>query len=311
MKAWKAKPVTWRRKGMDILKRKRVIALFSSLTAMRLAGVVVSVVGVIALICTLACEQRAGVRPSGEAPAGKPVATAPSKIPTLTNAECVLCHPQQPQTIEARGGKHKTEVGCLDCHQEHPPQGTNAIPECSMCHSGKPHYDLERCSSCHADAHAPLDLKLEGDLTAACLTCHEQQGEEVKKHPSAHTDLACNECHAAHRQIPSCMDCHEKHTEDMDFQACLSCHPAHMPLVITYPQNTPSHWCGACHKKALTLLANNTTKHHNLSCAFCHRDKHKVIPPCFACHPNIHPQAILDKFPKCGECHGTAHDLKG
>jgi hypothetical protein len=40
-----------------------------------------------------------------------------------------------------------------------------------------------------------------------CLTCHPQQGDEVKTHPSAHTDVACNECHEAHKAIPECTQC--------------------------------------------------------------------------------------------------------
>ncbi|MHC4474117.1 MAG: cytochrome c3 family protein [Planctomycetota bacterium] len=293
---------------MRELKRKRGVVLFGSLTALRSMGIVVGVLGVIALICVFACQQTTGVRPSAATP-GK--VSARETVPTLTNALCVVCHPQQPQTIKARGEKHKTKVGCLDCHTEHPPEGADAIPACSMCHSGKAHYELEQCASCHSDTHAPLDIKLEGEVSEPCLSCHPQQGDEVEKHPSAHTDVACNECHAVHRQIPDCTDCHEKHTEDMDFNACVSCHPVHMPLVVTYKPETPSHYCGACHEEALDLLAKNTTKHHDLSCAFCHKNEHKVVPPCFACHPDPHPKAILDKFPECGQCHDIAHDLKG
>ena len=108
-----------------------------------------------------------------------------------------------------------------------------------MCHSGKSHYELEQCSSCHSDTHAPLHLKIEGEVTGPCLTCHHQQGDEVTEHPSAHTDLPCNECHAAHREVPSCMECHEKHTEGMNFKACVSCHPVHMPLAVTYTEEDP------------------------------------------------------------------------
>jgi len=296
---------------MDAIKTKRAIALFGSLTAMRLTGVVVGVVGMVALLCGLGCEQKAGLGPSpGGARAARPAETAPA-VPVLTNAQCVICHPQQVQTIGERGAKHKTEVGCLDCHQEHPPKGAEAIPECSMCHSGEAHYELEQCSSCHTDVHAPLDMKLEGELTAACLTCHEQQGLEVQRHPSAHTDVACNECHAVHKQIPSCMDCHEKHTPDMDFQACVSCHPVHMPLVITYGQQTPNQWCGACHGEAYDLLLKTTTKHHDVTCVACHKDKHKYTPACTVCHADPHPKPMLEKFPQCGQCHGIAHDLRG
>lgn len=296
---------------MRVPQRKTGVTWCRCLAARRSTGVVLGVVGIIALICSFACEQRAGVRPSAAGPEAKGAVEAASAAPALTNAQCVICHPQQAQTIGEHGGKHKTEVGCLDCHQEHPPQGTEAIPQCSMCHSGESHFELEQCSSCHADAHAPLNLMLEGEITEACLTCHPQQGDEVKAHPSAHTDLACNECHTAHGQIPTCMDCHEKHTEDMDFKACVSCHPAHMPLVITYSQDTPSRYCGACHEDALTLLGNSKSKHHDLSCVFCHKDKHKNTPACTMCHAEPHSKSMMDKFPKCGQCHGIAHNLRG
>ena len=234
-----------------------------------------------------------------------------AKVPPLTDSQCVHCHPQQPATIEAQGAKHKTEVGCQDCHVEHPPLGANAVPECSMCHSGESHYELEGCSSCHSDTHAPLDIKIEGEVSAPCLTCHPQQGDEVQKHPSAHTDVACNECHDVHRKIPDCMACHEKHTADQDFQACKSCHPVHMPLDITYVnEETPSHYCTGCHEEAGTLLQKNTTKHHDLACTYCHQNKHKTVPPCTQCHGKPHPDAMLKKFPECGNCHSTAHDLR-
>ncbi|NVM20889.1 MAG: cytochrome C [Desulfobacterales bacterium] len=235
---------------------------------------------------------------------------AGEKAPPLTNAQCSLCHSQQPETIDAHGGKHKTEVGCMDCHREHRPKAKTAVPECSLCHKKAPHYKLANCSACHSDTHAPLDIKLEGDISDPCLTCHKQQGEEVSKHSSAHTDMACNECHSAHRKIPSCMECHDKHAKDMDFAACKSCHPVHMPLVVRYDHATPSQYCGACHKEAATFLKANKTKHHDLSCAYCHRDKHKAMVPCLGCHGSPHPEPMLEKHPKCGSCHNTAHDLR-
>ena len=82
--------------------------------------------------------------------------------PSLSDSDCIKCHKKQPATIDSHGGKHKTEVGCVDCHTEHPPEGKNAIPQCNACHSGKSHYSLENCGACHSDTHAPLDLKIEG-----------------------------------------------------------------------------------------------------------------------------------------------------
>ena len=242
-----------------------------------------------------------------------PASTAQDTAPggaKLTNEHCILCHPKEPAVVDVHGGKHKTEVGCLDCHREHPPQGTHAVPECGMCHVGKEHYTLDNCSACHASAHAPGELKLEGEITAPCLTCHAEQGMETKHNPSAHADMACNDCHTEHREVPSCTDCHSAHTDDMDQASCTTCHPAHKPLVVKYERGTPSSYCRSCHGEAFDKLSANTTKHHDLACDDCHRSEHKAVPPCFACHGKPHPKAMLDKFNGCADCHGTAHDLR-
>ena len=231
-------------------------------------------------------------------------------VPSLTNDICIKCHKQEPATIDERGGKHKTKVACIECHLKHPPRGTGAIPQCSMCHSRTPHYELENCSGCHSNTHDPLDLKMEGDITEPCLTCHPRQGAELKKHPSAHSKLACSECHKAHRAIPECMECHEKHNEDMNFEACKSCHPVHKPLEVNYTRETPSSYCESCHKEAENLLKKNTSKHHDLACVYCHRNKHKSIPPCLACHGIPHPYIMIKNYPECANCHNTAHDLR-
>ncbi len=298
---------------MGVTKTTKSVALFRKLRVFKTTGGIVCMVGIMMLVGVFACQQTAGVKPS---PAAEKTADvqAPRKTagpPPLLNTQCVHCHPQQDKTIAVHGEKHRTDVGCMDCHVEHPPLGDNAVPGCDMCHSGEPHYELENCGSCHTDTHAPLALRLEGELFGACLSCHQQQGDEIEAHPSAHGDLACNECHETHKDIPDCTQCHEKHTEDMDFEACAACHPVHMPLVIKYGQDTPNHWCGACHGDAQDVLAKNTTKHRNLTCVFCHKDEHMTVPPCYACHPQPHPQGILEKFPQCSQCHGTAHDLRG
>ncbi|MBU1001572.1 MAG: cytochrome C [Proteobacteria bacterium] len=228
----------------------------------------------------------------------------------LTNDHCIVCHPKEPALVAVNGGKHSTAVGCLDCHKEHPPQGAQAVPQCGTCHMGKEHYALENCSQCHASGHAPLNLRLEGEITEPCLTCHSEQGLEVKHYPSAHAQMACNDCHASHREVPACLDCHSKHTEEMDQASCTTCHPAHKPLVVKYERGTPSEYCKSCHEKAFDVLAVNTTKHHDMTCDNCHRSEHKAVPPCFACHGRPHPEAMLAKFGDCSDCHGTAHDLR-
>ena len=82
-----------------------------------------------------------------------------------------------------------------------------------------------------------------------------------------------------------------------------------MPKQVTYVAETPSTDCGACHRKALDLLVASTAKHKTLKCAFCHQERHKMMPKCQDCHGSPHPAGLMKKFPKCGECHNIAHDL--
>lgn len=228
----------------------------------------------------------------------------------LTIDDCIKCHKAPPTDIEANGGKHKTNVSCLDCHEGHPPSVRDNIPKCSNCHEGEPHFELEGCLSCHTNPHTPLNITLAGDLTAPCLTCHTEQITQLKEHPSHHTTLACSNCHSErHGRIPDCMECHSPHSDEMTMSDCVTCHQVHMPLVVMYPEDIPSKSCAACHDGPYDLLQASTAKHHDLLCAACHQAKHKMIPKCQDCHGVPHPSGILAKFPNCGDCHGSPHNL--
>ncbi|BAT71023.1 cytochrome c family protein [Thermosulfidibacter takaii ABI70S6] len=232
-------------------------------------------------------------------------------VEKLSNSDCVKCHPSVVEKNLQNGGKHKTEVKCLDCHKGHPPMVAKEkiIPKCSQCHSGKPHYALKDCLGCHKDPHTPLQITFAGDITGPCLTCHQAQGKELKDHPSKHTQLACTECHDVHKKIPNCLDCHEAHVEGQKMKDCLACHPAHSPLVITYGPDIPNAYCGACHEKVAQALQANKTKHHKLACVYCHKNRHGLVPQCQTCHGVPHSKEILKKFPKCVTCHVGAHNL--
>ncbi len=228
---------------------------------------------------------------------------------SLSQDDCQKCHDNAPKDIEARGGKHKTAVGCMDCHQGHPPKNQDIIPECSMCHMGKEHFELDDCLRCHSNPHAPLDLQLAGGITDPCLTCHTRQREQLEEHESSHTGLDCTSCHSKHGLIPECIQCHEPHSDKMGQEDCGRCHQAHMPLVVTYSEDIANIHCAACHDDAYELLKNSPTKHGDLNCATCHQAKHKMVPKCQDCHGEPHPESILSKFETCGDCHGIAHDL--
>ena len=229
----------------------------------------------------------------------------------LTNSDCIKCHPAVVKKNMENGAKHRTEVACKDCHRGHPPMvpKEKIIPKCSQCHQGKPHYKLQNCLGCHTDPHTPLNITFAGDITKPCLTCHAAQGKELQAHPSAHTKLACTECHDVHKKIPNCLDCHDAHVEGQKMKDCLACHPAHSPLVITYGPDVPNVYCGACHGEVAKQLQANKTKHHQLACVYCHKNQHGIVPQCTTCHGTPHSKEILSKFPKCTTCHVGAHNL--
>jgi hypothetical protein len=174
---------------------------------------------------------------------------------------------------------------------------------------GKSHYELKGCLGCHKNPHTPLNITFTGKVTDACLTCHTAQMDQLKKYKSKHTALDCSTCHSVHRKVPQCTQCHKPHSAEMVVADCKKCHKAHMPTVVTYADSTPSKDCGACHGGVLSMLTASKVKHKDLSCAFCHKEKHKMVPKCQDCHGEKHPASIMARFPKCGECHSIAHDL--
>jgi len=233
--------------------------------------------------------------------------------PVLTNDDCVMCHTQEPAYIERAGAAHKTQIGCQDCHVGHPPKvREGVIPQCSMCHDGEAHFQVENCMRCHSNPHTPLELTLGKKEKAVCLTCHAEEGQQLNEHKSHHTVMACTDCHdnSAHGVVPSCLKCHKPHSPEMTGDDCHKCHKAHMPLVVTYGADTPNADCGACHNRELQLLASSPTKHHDVTCVQCHNDVHKTVPRCQKCHgEEPHAKGILSRFPSCLSCHKDPHDL--
>jgi len=228
----------------------------------------------------------------------------------LAATDCIKCHQKEPATIEAYGGKHKTEITCVDCHVEHAPWGTETIPQCSKCHEGKSHFELENCLSCHSDPHHPLGLQLTGDIVKPCLTCHEAQGQEFEQNPSKHALKSCTFCHDVHGRIPDCSECHDPHVAGQVMTDCLACHPVHRPLQIEPAITTPRASCVPCHVEIGALLDQTTTRHQTFTCAFCHRGKHPSVPKCQGCHGEPHSPVMHQKMPNCTDCHIDAHNLQ-
>ncbi len=232
--------------------------------------------------------------------------------PELLPSDCQKCHSSQIAEIEAAGGQHRDAIGCTDCHQEHPPRGANAIPECSLCHEsgGNPHFSSPDCLNCHRP-HSPLniDFARASQVRPACMTCHPNQGQELLNYPSNHSVLDSKECHQQHGQFLTCLECHEPHQDSQSYANCLECHRPHMPLKVAYDNNVPVSFCASCHPGPAVLLSENRTKHHQFNCVYCHKFQHKVIPKCRTCHGQPHFDELHETYPQCIHCHIGPHNL--
>jgi hypothetical protein len=229
----------------------------------------------------------------------------------LQESDCIKCHSYEHAVLQSKGGKHGTEVACIDCHAEHPPHGVETIAPCSRCHSGTPHLKLENCDQCHSHAHMPmLSLQFPGNARIECMTCHEKQGREVTEFASRHGQLACVSCHPSHDMIPDCLDCHAPHVNGQVMMDCRHCHPTHHPRQIVPPSYASVSFCKPCHIDVIKNLQHTTTNHGILRCTYCHKGLH---PPkairCQDCHGLPHGWEILRKHKSCLSCHGDPHLL--
>jgi len=156
-----------------------------------------------------------------------------------------------------------------------------------------------------------------------CGKCHSQEYQQITSRGLSHkTKVTCLDCHEGHRplsadNIPECSNCHGKrpHVAMVDCSSChgregncKACHQVHQPLARTDGKIAAAH-CVSCHPRAYELLKANTTKHHDLSCGFCHGE-HRKIPQCSDCHGLPH-SAGTHKIFRCNNCHSIAHDLVG
>lgn len=224
---------------------------------------------------------------------------------------CRKCHIKETEAVESRGLSHKTEVSCNDCHQGHKPKSQENIPRCSQCHTGTAHYDQLQCLNCHRDPHQPMRIKLPPKAYAECLTCHVNQGKELKSFPSYHSTLVCTDCHYEHRFLPQCTSCHRSHGPAMAETDCQGCHAPHKPLELAFSRtDIPTAFCSPCHAEASLALESSRKKHRDLSCVKCHAEQHGMVPACQDCHGKPHAAALHSKFPNCADCHETAHDLE-
>jgi len=257
-----------------------------------------------------------------------PHAILPTDHEKMTRQQCMKCHPLITRMLERAGAAHRG-VACRACHQQYHvyKQGItdyrSILPKCSRCH-GHPHgEELTDCSSCHSEAHTPLEIPASLSLAQGCYVCHEKLDRDIKTYVTRHTEFYCIACHhTKHGYIPKCTECHIPHTAIFPARTeaqepatarlladCVSCHPPHKALKVVFPKGTPNVVCALCHREAYEILNKSRTKHAALLCTRCHPGKHRTIKRCRQCHGEPHPKEMLRRAGTCGSCHGVAHSI--
>ncbi|NOQ45808.1 MAG: hypothetical protein GQ559_03925 [Desulfobulbaceae bacterium] len=226
---------------------------------------------------------------------------------------CATCHEETVQDYTDNGGAHLDNLACVECHTKHPPREEGVIPSCADCHDPgeNEHFATGQCQQCH-NPHSPrkIDFGSIENLRTVCLGCHPKPGEQMKRFPSSHAELECNECHPTHGERLDCLNCHDGHSSDMQYGDCLKCHQHHAPAPTKLGKNVPSRLCGGCHQEQNVSQQADTSKHGKLQCVYCHKGQHKVIHECRTCHGEPHDAPLHRRFKDCHKCHGNPHNLK-
>jgi hypothetical protein len=239
------------------------------------------------------------------------------KIEELPEKACAQCHYPVYTDIRDHGGAHRQP--CRDCHETYHNfrralKWEERVPACQDCHQ-TPHgeeQDMLACMGCHENEHAPVfSIKLE-KIEPLCARCHPSQSDELKKFPSAHSELACTECHQEkHGRIPDCTECHsEPHSAFVDNAHCTRCHSVHMPMELNFGSDIPNDACRDCHGEPVNLIKTGKFAHAKLKCVLCHSGTHGTVPECVKCHDTPHSREMIKEAGGCGECHGNPHSLE-
>lgn len=143
-----------------------------------------------------------------------------------------------------------------------------------------------------------------GLASGDCVKCHEKEPAQIEARGAAHkTQINCQSCHLGHRpavasNIPACSMCHSG-TKHYQLEGCQTCHNPHQPMDIVLSGELKAP-CLTCHEGPGQEMVANPSKHGEVSCNFCHAEKHGVIPECVSCHQ---PHSAQMAQPDCRTCH--------
>lgn len=226
---------------------------------------------------------------------------------------CTQCHKIDSTLLAPHSGYDIATADCLECHNPH----LSTVPKLVRTNSHPP-FAEKSCDDCHEKGEEGT-VKLSGEITAVCSSCHDDITSEMKL-PTLHAPFAGGECVSCHRVHAAdqpkllkseasalCFGCHED-LRKIDTLAvvhrpfgekkCLDCHKPHgsnYPGLLTRPKES---FCFECHKDLKDQM-----------------DKGMVHSPvksgdCNSCHQphagSVKALLVTDKRELCGKCHNLS-----
>jgi len=189
---------------------------------------------------------------------------------------------------------------------EHPPVTGMANADCAGCHDTVTARKVLHgpvaagdCAACHLVDNTPgrrrVGLKsgaaAGGDTTALCVSCHQENGEQLKQ---------------AHRHAPvaagRCTACHDPHGSPYRFQladegnrACVRCHEdIGQALSQPHVHAPAAAACSICHDAHAGSHPGQMKAAANLVCLACHLEKTSA-------QPAADPRTLFGRMPADGD----------
>ncbi len=137
--------------------------------------------------------------------------TTTEPVAIAENRECNECHENAAVTMAADGGPHR-ELGCADCHPQHPPDVEGEVnPACLECHES--HAEVmtaATCAQCHAGHDVTRVAHTATMPTTYCAPCHGDVVDTLRASRSLHMGVTCVLCHQREHaaQPKACDHCH-------------------------------------------------------------------------------------------------------
>jgi predicted CXXCH cytochrome family protein len=166
---------------------------------------------------------------------------------------------------------------------EHPPVAGLTKADCGSCHDAVSSHRVMHgpvasgdCAACHIVDDTPGRRRIaiknaagNGDTTALCVSCHQDNAERLKQ---------------AHRHAPvaagKCTACHDPHGSEFRYQlaeegnrACVRCHAdIAQALAQAHPHAPAAAACSICHDAHAAAHPAQMNAAVNVVCLACHRD---------------------------------------